>query len=104
MTALPSPEADRLLAPPPAAAGRPGAQDIFGGLRASGGFDLARYRRLLGAAGEFKEDDAAIGVAAADAAERSLSRAVLGNTRPGGGNRDEDRRSGVQPRPYVRHA
>jgi ethanolamine ammonia-lyase large subunit len=60
---------------------RPAEQDIFDWLRASGGFDLARYRRLLGAANEFKEGDDAIGVAATDAAERSSARALLGNTR-----------------------
>ncbi|HSJ09441.1 MAG TPA: ethanolamine ammonia-lyase subunit EutB [Longimicrobiales bacterium] len=65
----------------PSPAPRPaGGQDIFEWLRASGGFDVARYTRLLGAASEFKEGDAAIGVAAADDAERARARTLLAST------------------------
>src|SRR5687767_4300496 len=58
--------------------------DLFSFMRArSGGFDIELYRRLLGAANEFKEGDAALGLAAADAASRENARLLLGNTRIG---------------------
>ena len=52
-----------------------GADDLFAHLARTGGFDLARYRRLLGAANDFKEGDAALGLAAADMSERTAARA-----------------------------
>lgn len=51
--------------------------------RMQGGFDEDLYRRLLGAANEFKEGDAIVGVAAADDAERQLARQLLSATRLG---------------------
>lgn len=46
-----------------------------------GGWDLAVYRRILGAANEPKEGDAIVGVAAADDAERQTARQTLLATR-----------------------
>ncbi|MCC6590122.1 MAG: ethanolamine ammonia-lyase subunit EutB [Bryobacterales bacterium] len=70
------------------AASRPAsaaAEDIPGYLQSHGqrhgGFDLTRYRQLLGAANEFKEGDAAAGVAAKDEAARITARTVLAQTR-----------------------
>ena len=51
--------------------------------RQYGQFDHQAYCRLLGAANEFKEGDAIIGVAAADAASRRHARQLLGETRLG---------------------
>jgi ethanolamine ammonia-lyase large subunit len=51
--------------------------------RMHGGFDSTGYRQLLGAANEFKEGDAAAGVAAKDAATRTEAREVLAQTRVG---------------------
>lgn len=48
--------------------------------RVGGGFDAARYKQLLGAANEFKEGDAIVGVAAADDAARQHARALLSHT------------------------
>ncbi|MCO5350197.1 MAG: ethanolamine ammonia-lyase subunit EutB [Bryobacteraceae bacterium] len=57
-------------------------EDIGGYLRRTrGGFDLTRYREILGAANEFKEGDEATGVAAPDEASRAAARLLLGNTR-----------------------
>src|SRR5690348_1908773 len=57
-------------------------EDIFAYIgRIKGGFDLTLYRRLLGAANDFKEGDQAIGVAATDETTRSNARALLANTR-----------------------
>jgi ethanolamine ammonia-lyase large subunit len=57
-------------------------EDLFSYLhRLDGRFDLDHYRRLLGAANEFKEGDAIVGVAAADAASRNRARQLLANTR-----------------------
>lgn len=59
-------------------------EDLFSYIRRlRGRFDLTLYRQLLGAANEFKEGDAALGVAAADAASRRRARALLANTRLG---------------------
>ncbi len=58
--------------------------DLFTHLARTGGDgDGARYRRLLGAANEFKEGDAALGLAAADMSERTAARALLAGTRVG---------------------
>lgn len=51
--------------------------------RISGAFDETLYKRLLGAANEFKEGDAIVGVAAANAAERLQARQILSATRLG---------------------
>lgn len=51
--------------------------------RTRGGFHLDRYRQLLGAANEFKEGDAIVGVAAADEASRVRARALVAATRVG---------------------
>ncbi len=50
-------------------------------LRTSGGWDGARWARLLGAANAFKEGDASAGLAAADEAERARARSLLAATR-----------------------
>jgi ethanolamine ammonia-lyase large subunit len=47
---------------------------------AAGGFDAARFKRLLGAANPFKEGDAALGLAAADEPSRRHARDLLANT------------------------
>lgn len=57
--------------------------DVFSYLEARGGFDLDGYRRILGAANEFKEGDASLGVAAADPASREAARGLLRATRLG---------------------
>ncbi len=60
---------------------KPG-EDVFGYVqRIRGAFDEALYKQVLGAANAFKEGDALVGVAAADAASRENARALLGNTR-----------------------
>lgn len=56
--------------------------DLFSWLARTAGDD-ARYRKLVGAANEFKEGDAALGLAAADLAERTAARALLARTRVG---------------------
>lgn len=48
--------------------------------RVHGQFDTTQYARILGAANEFKEGDAAIGVAAADEVSRRHARTLLENT------------------------
>ena len=49
--------------------------------RVTGGFDLTRYRQILGAANEYKEGDEATGVAAPDQPSRLAARSLLANTR-----------------------
>ncbi|MEZ6074224.1 MAG: ethanolamine ammonia-lyase subunit EutB [Pirellulaceae bacterium] len=49
--------------------------------RNSGQFDERLYKRLLGAANEFKEGDAIVGVSAADENSRARARKLLANTR-----------------------
>ncbi len=49
--------------------------------RMRGTFDPVLYRKLLGAANEFKEGDQMIGVAAADQSSRLHARSLLANTR-----------------------
>ncbi|MCA9018559.1 MAG: ethanolamine ammonia-lyase subunit EutB, partial [Planctomycetaceae bacterium] len=57
-------------------------EDLFSYLnRTNGAFDPDLYRKLLGAANEFKEGDQLIGVAAADQASRLNARSLLANTR-----------------------
>ena len=57
------------------------SEDLFAWLdRVHGGFDVARYRQLLGAANSFKEGDALQGLAAADARSRDNARQLLSNT------------------------
>lgn len=56
-------------------------EDIPGYVRrVAGGWDETTYRKLLGAANEFKEGDEIIGVAAADEASRRHARELLANT------------------------
>lgn len=50
-------------------------------LRQSGAWDQTLYRRLLGAASDFKEGDAILGVAAADELSRQNARALLSRTK-----------------------
>jgi ethanolamine ammonia-lyase large subunit len=49
--------------------------------RTRGGFDLNRYRQILGAANEYKEGDETTGVAAPDEQSRTAARCLLANTR-----------------------
>ena len=51
--------------------------------RCFGGFEVGRYRALLGAANPFKEGDEAQGIAATDEASRQTARALLAATRVG---------------------
>jgi ethanolamine ammonia-lyase large subunit len=56
-------------------------EDLFSYIaRRRGGFAPSLYRQILGAANAFKEGDALIGVAAADAVARRNARLLLGNT------------------------
>ena len=56
-------------------------EDIFGWLKRQGAESNGElYRQLLGAANEFKEGDAIIGVAAASDEQRKLARELLTNT------------------------
>lgn len=48
--------------------------------RVSGRWDWDLYRRLLGAANEWKEGDAIVGVAASNETERQIARSLLENT------------------------
>jgi len=58
--------------------------DLFSHIRqVNGKFEMAEYRRLLGAANEFKEGDQAIGVAAEDNEARLRARSMLAQTRIG---------------------
>ena len=71
-----------MLLPRRVFAARVREHDVFSWLQETNGrFDITRYRGVLGAASEFKEGDAAIGVAAPDEATRQLARTLLGNTR-----------------------
>ncbi len=57
-------------------------EDVFGYVRRlRGEFDQTLYRQILGAANEFKEGDAIVGVAAADDDSRQHARLLLANTR-----------------------
>ena len=57
-------------------------EDIFAYVRrVKGSFDAALYKQILGAANEFKEGDAIVGVAAADDESRTNARSLLANTR-----------------------
>lgn len=57
-------------------------EDLFAYIqRMSGQFDERLYNRLLGAANEFKEGDAIVGVSAADENTRAAARKLLANTR-----------------------
>ncbi len=57
-------------------------EDLFSYMRRMyGSFDLTLYRRLLGAANDYKEGDAIVGVSAADERSRSAVRKLLSNTR-----------------------
>lgn len=57
-------------------------EDLFSFIqRQSGRFDGILYRKILGAANEFKEGDAIIGVAAVDDLARSRARQLLTNSR-----------------------
>lgn len=59
-------------------------EDLFAYLtRTQGGFEIGRYRAILGAANPFKEGDEAQGVAAADEASRNTARALIAATRIG---------------------
>ena len=57
-------------------------EDLFQYLRRqTGKFELDLYRKLLGAANEFKEGDAIVGVAAADEPSRVRARQLLANSK-----------------------
>ena len=57
-------------------------EDLFSYIhRQQGEFDLRLYRKLLGAANEFKEGDAIVGVAATDEVSRNRARELLANTK-----------------------
>jgi ethanolamine ammonia-lyase large subunit len=72
--------ATTLIAAVSVPAGGPG-EDLFTWLdRVHGGFDVRRYRQVLGAANPFKEGDALQGLAAVDAASRENARALLSAT------------------------
>ncbi|WP_373649289.1 ethanolamine ammonia-lyase subunit EutB [Schlesneria sp. DSM 10557] len=59
-----------------------GQEDLFAYIqRQNGRFDTDLYRKLLGAANEFKEGDAIVGVAAANEPSRAHARQLLANTR-----------------------
>lgn len=59
-------------------------EDLFGYIsRVAGAFDASLYKRILGAANEFKEGDQTIGVAAADALSRQHARELLLQTSVG---------------------
>jgi ethanolamine ammonia-lyase large subunit len=59
-------------------------EDVFAYVtRLRGTFDHRLYQQVVGAANEFKEGDAAIGVAAADEVSRRNARALLARTRLG---------------------
>ncbi|MBC7843677.1 MAG: ethanolamine ammonia-lyase subunit EutB [Gemmatimonadaceae bacterium] len=58
-------------------------EDVFSYLQRTGGLTRVRLAQLLGAANEFKEGDAAIGVAAPDDATRTMARALFRATRVG---------------------
>ncbi|MEM7380833.1 MAG: ethanolamine ammonia-lyase subunit EutB [Bacteroidota bacterium] len=58
------------------------SEDIFAYIRRiKGKMDISLYRKIIGAANEFKEGDQTIGVAAADENSRQNARTLLGNTR-----------------------
>ncbi|NAS13314.1 ethanolamine ammonia-lyase subunit EutB [Poritiphilus flavus] len=57
------------------------AEDIFSFIRRlKGKMDISLYRKIIGAANEFKEGDQTIGVAAADETSCQNARTLLGNT------------------------
>jgi len=59
-------------------------EDVFAYLeRVHGGFDIAVYRAIVGAASAFKEGDAILGLAAADEPTRAAAQALLEATRVG---------------------
>ncbi len=56
-------------------------EDIFTYIRRiTGGFDISLYKRLVGAANDFKEGDQIAGIAAANEAARSSARTLIANT------------------------
>ena len=56
-------------------------EDVFAWLdRVHGGYDVVKYRQVLGAANPYKEGDEAQGLAADDEASRENSRRLLANT------------------------
>ena len=56
-------------------------EDVFSWLsRVHGGYDVVKYRQVLGAANPYKEGDEAQGLAAADEPSRENSRRLLANT------------------------
>jgi len=56
-------------------------EDVFAWLdRVHGGYDVVKYRQVLGAANPYKEGDDAQGLAAVDEASRENSRRLLANT------------------------
>lgn len=65
-------------------AARAPGEDVFGHVqRKAGSFDQTLYRQILGAANEYKEGDAAQGLAAAGDPSRQNARALLASTRIG---------------------
>jgi ethanolamine ammonia-lyase large subunit len=66
---------------PAAATTAPAVEDLATWLNAQpGGWDDVAYRQLLGAANEWKEGDAIVGVAARDEQQRQLARKLLAET------------------------
>lgn len=58
------------------------AEDIFSYInRVNGKYDQGLYKKIMGAANEYKEGDMALGVAAASAIARTNARLLLSNTR-----------------------
>jgi ethanolamine ammonia-lyase large subunit len=56
-------------------------EDIFTYIsRVSGGFDLKLYKKLVGAANEFKEGDEIAGIAAPNETARKMARSLIANT------------------------
>ena len=83
-TDLLSPAADVIAAPAPPLDEPRRGEDLLRYIdRVAGRFDLGLYRRILGAANEWKEGDAAQGVAAPDDASRRHARTLLARTRIG---------------------
>lgn len=57
-------------------------EDIFTYIyRETGGFDVSLYKKLIGAANEFKEGDALLGIAASNESARQSARILIANTK-----------------------
>ena len=74
---VPAPAAQTRVSVPEPRSG----EDVFAWLdRVHGGYDVVKYRQVLGAANPYKEGDDAQGLAAGDEASRENSRRLLANT------------------------